>query len=333
MQQITIDPMVFAVDRPCGISRLWSSLIDGFRRERLDFEFAGNKGVPLPIRRHLPCRHRGQLYVPTLLSPTFNNHKNVQIVHDCIKERTYPTTKASLIKLRRKWLFNRATRLICVSEATKHDVGAIYGSAIANKATVIYNIIDADRIRRLASQGRVPRHIANQTASYTVGMYIGTRNNTKNFPECLTLFRADPNVRLVIVGPPPTSEEKLAYREFGNRMIFAGPLSDEDMFASLAASDFLFMPSTLEGFGMTLGESLSLGTPSLGLKTRINLEVSGGTMFTFESGDARSLGETLTRLQIAKRIESNVQERVLQRYSPDAVVKRYISTFAQACAS
>lgn len=331
MQLVTIDPMVFAVNRPCGISRLWSSLIDGFEREKFNFKLAGNSGLPLHIRRHVPCRHGGQLYVPTLLSPTFNNRRNVQIVHDCIKELTYPSAKARLIKLRRRWLFQRATRLICVSEATRTDVRSIYGHRIADKATVIHNIIDAEKVRRLARQGSAHPWLAQGPLNELTGVYIGSRNNTKNFGECRTLLRAKPSVRLLVIGPDASPEEVKSFEAYGDRMRFVGPLPDEDMFATLAGSDFLFMPSTLEGFGMTVGESLSLGVPSLGLDTRVNTEVSGGTMYTFASGNVRDLNETLQAIRQAQRLDGRVQNRVLSLYEPSFIVRKYMAAFEQAC--
>jgi len=231
--------------------------------------------------------------------------------------------------MRRRAIFNNASRIIAVSEATRDDVREVYGEAIASKVTVIHNPVDVDDVRALSKVAQVPELIPTVLRGARYCMYVGNRIGAKNFAEVRTVLAADAYMHIVVVGPPLSRKDVRFIGEDLTRVHFVGPVADGILFALLASSEFLFFPSTQEGFGIPIVESMALGVPVLALKNKTIAEVSGGAAYYFETGDKLSVASALRAI----RSDRQDQERyrlIVDRYRPEVIVPRYAETFARS---
>jgi glycosyltransferase involved in cell wall biosynthesis len=114
-------------------------------------------------------------------------------------------------------------------------------------------------------------------------------------------------VHLRLVGDGPLRgelEQRVAALGLGDRVTFAGSLSQEDLAAELERADFLVLPSIVardgntEGLPNALIEGMAVGLPVV--STRVTgipeLVVDGATGLLAEPGDAASTADALRRL-------------------------------------
>lgn len=344
---VVTDPLAFALRSRGGVARVWNALLPRFLQADVDLRFTcgataadafgdgyevglrrleARYRLPATVRRFVPYAGRQGVFFPTYFRPCGPGVPNIQLVHDCIKELYYPLGKQVLARMRRSQLYRNATKLIAISESTRLDLIRLHGEAIEERIEVIYNPVDYERIHRCATQevptedyGRVTAWI--DTRPFV--MFIGYRAGVKNFRQVRHLLAALVDHVVVAVGDPPTAEEKRLADDCGGRICYAGPLGDVAMFRLLKQSEFLFFPSTLEGFGLPIVESLLLGTPVMGLDTQTNRDVSLGLVEPFEGGSHASIKAAAARME---RLEDGDPRRLrlVERYDPDAVAARYI---------
>jgi glycosyltransferase involved in cell wall biosynthesis len=350
---IVIDPLAFAMRRIGGVARVWSTVLQGLcRADGLDVCLTGpdpkppspgpdfeakilalEKGYAIPAnwRRFIPYRGPADVFFPTYLRPSNKGIRNIQLVHDCIKEITYPTWKSALVRTRRKRIFQQADRILAISQGSREDIYRIYGLAIGDRVRVIPNPVDLEYIRHCinAESGQAEwdkwqKVIGRRPFS----VFIGARRGVKNFREVRNLLAALPDYLLIAVGNEPNREELELSAAFPGRVHYAGRLPDAVMFKMLQASNFLFFPSVFEGFGMPVVESLLIGTPVLGINTQVNREISMGLVTFFENGSIDSLRDSMTRI---KRIPENAPALLAlkERYGPQNIVNQYIQAIKE----
>jgi glycosyltransferase involved in cell wall biosynthesis len=351
---VVIDPLAFELRAVGGVSRVWSILLPRLLETGLDVRFTGSvkgpelvragtvdaiqrfqpsRSIPATIRRFIPYLGKADLFFPTYFRPCIPGTRNIQLIHDCTKELFYPMAKAGLARIRRRNLYRNADCLISVSETTRLDVYRLYGAKLGDRVRVIHNPVDFDYLTRCVESE--DESVKFSQWLRTIGsrpfcLYIGYRAGVKNFREARHLMSGLPDHIVIVVGAPPTPAEQQFSDEFGGRIVYTGPCSDNLMFKLLKRSDFLFFPSLVEGFGLPVIESLYLGTPVVALDTQINREVSLGLITKYECGSATSLRDAVNRLN---RVSPDDPKRkaLIDMYDPEKVCERYRQTILAFC--
>lgn len=116
--------------------------------------------------------------------------------------------------------------------------------------------------------------------------------------------RADSAIDLTVVGRPADEEYVRRVREqvddldLGDRVAFAGELSDAELEAVLRAGDCLAVPSRYEGFGIVYLEGMSFGLPAIASAAGGAEDVvsDGETGFLVDPGDAGAVADALDAL-------------------------------------
>lgn len=220
----------------------------------------------------LLCREKVELFhSPHFLVPLRRTCPQVVTIHDLIHLK-YPQDIPSLTgRLYSRAMVRAAVRLsdriITVSEYSKHDILRHYDIDPEN-VHVIYSGID-ETLRRVESADEIRKVLRRYEIEQEYILYTGIYKERKNHAGLLRAFaklvQAGVAADLVIAGPLADGEAKL--RQFATelgiagRVRFPGFVPDEDMPALYSGARVYACPSMYEGFGFTILEAMSCGTP------------------------------------------------------------------------
>ena len=154
-------------------------------------------------------------------------------------------------------------RVITVSEFSRRQLVEALG-VDSDRIEVVPNGIDTrfapgpgDDVRRRHGLGHGP-----------VALFLGGLKPRKNLARLLDAWRhvagAHADARLLIAGTGPLDgslRRRAATLGLGDRVTFAGRVAEADKVGYYNAADLFVSPSSLEGFGFTVGEAMSCGQP------------------------------------------------------------------------
>lgn len=332
--RIAFDEQVFAIQQFGGISRLFSELAKQYLfDEGFDVQLSP-LGAPvinhyllddprlraaLDVRpvasgyralAHYFTTRRPRPEVDVLHNTFYLPHglagypgaKRVVTIHDMIPELLPRTRRRlDLITLKRRYV-ERAEHVICVSEATRHDLVRTFGSFSA-EITVIPNGVDP-----AFTPGGAP--IPGLPPNYV--LFVGHRGQYKDADVLLRAFASistsHRDVDLVFVGGGPLSRLELsriaALNLAGRVHQFA--LADAQMPGAYGNATVFVFPSRFEGFGLPAVEAMACGTATLLADGTSLPEVGGDAAAYFRPADAADLATQLRAL-----LEDDAQRRRL----------------------
>lgn len=256
----------------------------------------------LPFNPFLP-RHTALFHATEHLLLPLRHIPTVLTIHDLIFERfPHYHKRLNYAFLRRTMpLFaRRATTIITVSHASRHDIVERYGVDPA-RVHVVYEA-PAPHFRP-----QPPDHVAAVRARYTLPerylLTVGTIEPRKNLARLLVAFErlhAGGLVNaLVIVG-----QRGWLYREFfqrleqspvRDRVILPGFVPDEDLPALYAGATLFALPSLYEGFGLPVLEAMAVGTPVACARVGALPEVGGQAAAYFDPTSVEEMTDVLSR--------------------------------------
>jgi len=172
-------------------------------------------------------------------------------------------------RLIEKYVYRRAERLIVLSNAFRDILVREYGIA-PERICVISGGVDVDRFR-----SRLSRIAARETLGWPTDrpILISVRRMTERMGldrlllAMQTIVKAQPDVLLMLGGTGHLSESlQKQSKALGleSHIRFLGFVPDALLPLAYRAADINVVPSVaLEGFGLTAGEALAAGTPSM----------------------------------------------------------------------
>ena len=242
--------------------------------------------------------------------PSDKGIKIVLTIHDL--NYLYDDSKSHLKK--KKFIedvgkkIDRADALVCISEYTKADVER-YFDISKKSCNVIYNGCNVEEINNLTTPSIIP----NSQFLFTIGA-ITTK---KNFHVLPSLLR-DNDLTLIIAGITQSEEYKekiIAEAKKYNvqdRVIFTGPVSENDKQWYLKNCAAFVFPSLSEGFGLPVVEAMYFGKPVFLSNLTSLPEIGGDAAYYFKNFDPDSMQKVL--IEGLKDFEkNNLSEKVMQR--------------------
>jgi glycosyltransferase involved in cell wall biosynthesis len=220
----------------------------------------------------------------------------VVTVHDMAHEKLpalFTGLRADLFRRRKAAAVREASAVVCVSEATRHDL-LEFLAVDPSRVHIVPHAVDAafTRSRAVAESGSLQRGFL---------LYVGGRHAYKNFAgllNALTHWDAARKLRLVVVGAPPTREERARVRDAGmaGSVTFAGPVDDAQLAGLYHTAAAFVLPSFCEGFGLPLLEAMAARCPVAASRIPSTLEVAGDFPFYFDPASEESM---VSALQLA----------------------------------
>lgn len=237
-----------------------------------------------------------------------------------------------------------AERLVCISEHTRQTVLA--QGVVPPERTATVHISLPRRLGK-AGPGEVDamrRRLGLDDAPYL--LYPANFWQHKNHRMLLTAFgmfaagRPDHALRLVLTGADTGLRRELAESAgrmgLGDRVVFAGYVSDEELSALLTGAMALVFPSLFEGFGMPLVEAMAVGTPILSSDATSLPEVAGDAALFFDPRRPDDIVAAITRLVdepgLCDALVRKGYERLAAIGGPGDMAREYLRIFENVLA-
>ncbi|MBA7698016.1 N-acetylgalactosamine-N,N'-diacetylbacillosaminyl-diphospho-undecaprenol 4-alpha-N-acetylgalactosaminyltransferase [subsurface metagenome] len=196
-------------------------------------------------------------------------------------------------------LYPKATRIISVSKGAKENLITDY-KVPENKCFVIYNMVDVERIRKLANE-RMAHPCPKENVLIVIA--CGRLTAQKNYPlllKAMSLVLRENSARLLILGEGEDQSKLEEYaRTLGisHNIAFLGFQSNP--FKYMSRATVFVLSSSWEGFGNVIIEAMACGIPVVSTRCPsgpdeiITDEVNG---LLVPVGDANALANAIVRL-------------------------------------
>jgi phosphatidylinositol alpha-1,6-mannosyltransferase len=230
-------------------------------------------------------------------------------------------------------------RVITVSEFSRRQLVETLGVA-RDLIEVVPNGVDE---RFAPGDGGVVRRKHGLGAG-PVALFLGGLKSRKNLPVLLEAWRevarARDDARLLIAGTGPleaTLRRRAAALGLGDRVVFAGRIAEADKVGYYNAADVFVSPSTLEGFGFTVGEAMSCGLPVVvsdrGALPELVVHGEGGIVGRADDAGqlARHLRELLGDAVLRERFGRFNRERIDRQFRWDRAARRVCDIYEDIC--
>ncbi|MBU4485845.1 MAG: glycosyltransferase [Candidatus Delongbacteria bacterium] len=191
------------------------------------------------------------------------NDRIIMTVHTT-PSRDYKGLKGKIYKFLINRYFNRADRVVTVSDGIKNDLILNYGVS-ESKIQTIYNFIDTGYIKRLSSEP-IEYEIKHLFEGGGTVITVGRLSEAKGQHHLIRAFKyvsaEVPDSSLVIVGDGELKEYLADLIEdlcLTNRVFLIG--NRDNPYKYLKHSDIFVLSSVYEGFGIVLIEAMACGLP------------------------------------------------------------------------
>jgi glycosyltransferase involved in cell wall biosynthesis len=154
--------------------------------------------------------------------------------------------------------------------------------------------VDAQRFHPSKCSAEIRHMLSGGECEKPLLLYVGRLSAEKDVGTLREVLRANPEVRLAIVGDGPLRRE--LERHFrGTATYFAGYLHGEALAAAYASADLFVMPSKTETLGLVVLEAMAAGCPVVACRAGgiPDAVENGVTGFLFEPSERKGLVTTV----------------------------------------
>ncbi|MDD5327098.1 MAG: glycosyltransferase family 1 protein [Phycisphaerae bacterium] len=261
----------------------------------------------------------------------------VVTVHDMIHERfpdLYKGSNQDQLRADKKHCVQCADTVICVSEATRQELGHFYGLNLSS----VYVVPNAcsDIFKRL-DNAELP---ATCKIEQPFLLYIGHRARYKNFDVLVKAYSRWPRrkeVALVLVGGKSFSESEQQLMEelaITGQVKLLRDINDEILCCLYNRALAFVYPSLYEGFGIPLLEAMSCGCPVVASCIPSTIEVTGDCPIYFDPMEEddllNALDIALSEGRNSKRVRTGLEKVKSYSWNKTAVqtLKVYRNIYA-----
>jgi len=237
------------------------------------------------------------------------------------------------------WLTYEAWRVICCSSYMVDEVRRVF-SLPSDKIRLIPNGVYPDRLR----QKEVPPGFKDRWALpyerivFFVGRLVPEKGVQVLLEAVPKILAHCPEAKFVIAGTGPFQDflrQKANDLAVGDKVCFAGYISEEDRDCLYRVADVAVFPSLYEPFGIVALEAMAAGTPvvvsdSGGLAEIVSNNQDGLWAIT---GSANSLAdrviEILTNRDLAQRLAQNAMNKVYAQYDWQIISAKTVTVYEE----
>lgn len=322
--KLYLDNIIFSSQTSGGISVYWKELLNRilkdesqeltvieqeknssniFRKkiiipmEKLSYE---NK-FPLSIYKFLPLTKKieeNSIFHSSYYRVSYSkNVKNIVTVHDFTHEYFFPFHKKILNYWKKKLALMKADGIICISENTKKDLLKFHPWAKNKKIKVIYNGVGDEffPIENIEKENII--------------LFIGSRVSYKNFNLAIEILKELPKYKLIIIGGGKLTNIEIKKLEsiIPGRYEQKLRISSEELNREFNRAFCFIYPSSYEGFGIPILESMKAGCPVITTNKSSIPEVAGNAAFLVQNISKENFVDKIIKLE-----NSEIRNRLIK---------------------
>ena len=229
-------------------------------------------------------------------------------------------------------------RIITVSEFSKRQLSGSLAIG-GDRVEVVPNGVD-ERFRAGPADPALRSRHGLRTGP--VVLFLGGLKPRKNLPFLLGVWREvmtkRPDATLLVVGAGPLGaglRRQAAALGLGRGVVFAGRVAEAEKVAHYRLADVFVFPSSLEGFGLAVGEAMSCGLPVVasdqGALPELVVDARGGIICP--DGDVAAFTRALLRLLAAADLRAQFggfnRDRVEERFRWGPAARRVLDIYEE----
>ena len=231
--------------------------------------------------------------------------KSVAVFHDLSFEH-YPEHIPFFSRMHYRHFFpkfaQKATRIVTVSQFSKHDIHQQYGVNTA-KIDVVYDGANEDyRPLPIKEQDVIRKRFTNGCPYFIFIGSLHPRKNLVNLFKAFDIFKntTGSDIKLLIVGAKKwwTKDISRTFKsmDHSGEVVFSGRLNAEELVKVLGSSLALTYVSYFEGFGIPIVEAFRCGTPVITSNVTSMPEVAGDAALLVDPFNPRSIADAMIQV-------------------------------------
>jgi glycosyltransferase involved in cell wall biosynthesis len=263
--------------------------------------------------------------------------RSVVTVHDLIYAH-YPATTTSVLSRGLRALLpavcRKAHRILVPSRATARDLEMLLGISPGK-----IDVIPEGPGHRPTAQPTPERELRARLAlgGQPLVLSLSARRPHKNLTRLIEAIARVPEVTLVLPGYSTRFDAELrrVARESGagDRVVFCGWVSDEDLEGLYRAARCLAFPSLAEGFGLPVLEAMARGVPVTCSNASALPEVAGDAALLFDPESVDAIAAAVRRMVADERLRAHLAARGRARaatFSWEATAAATVESYRRA---
>jgi glycosyltransferase involved in cell wall biosynthesis len=225
---------------------------------------------------------------------------------------TFPQRLVSYLNQVVPWSVGRASHILADSEATKHDLTALW-QVPSEKISVLYSGVNK-RFQPVTDVGRITAvRQKYRLQEWPYVLSVGTLQPRKNYQMLIRAFQplADklPHHLVISGGKGWLYDEmmaEVARQGLTGRVHFIGFVDDADLPTLYSEASLFAFPSLYEGFGLPLLEAMGCGTAVLTSNSSSLPEVAGDAAWQLAPQDQSAWTEALDTLLTNSQVQNRL---------------------------
>lgn len=265
------------------------------------------------------------------LKPAKVNAIKILTIHDMnpVHEKFRSARRMAKYLNRLRGYIASCDKIVAISRFVASDIAQYFPQA-AGKIAVIYN--GAEKLQ--INESHIPAFKPSGKFLFTIG-YVGEKKNFHVLPALLQ----ENDYTLVIAGVLTPYTEKIMSEaaRFGctDRVVIAGPVSEDDKAWYFKNCEAFLFPSIAEGFGLPVIEAMHFGKPVFLSKFTSLPEVGGDSAYYFDSFEPeqmlRVFGNGMKDFTENNRAVSIM--KYAARFSWETSAKQYLQLYEECLAN
>lgn len=275
------------------------------------------------------------LFIPTYYNPYFvkdiGSKPFVLTVYDMIHELFPEYFKNDSLNVveNKRYLMEKATRIIAVSENTKQDIIKIYPHIDNAKIDVVYHG---------CSIKKVYKAIDYLPVNYI--LFVGVRDSYKNFNFLVTAIAEflinNHDLFLICAGGGTFNaiEYELICKLGLENQVFQRSFQEDELATFYKEAKCFVFPSKYEGFGIPVLESMASGCPVVLAHHSSFPEVAGSAGVYFELNNSKDLRDKIEMLVQDESLRNEYSQKGLEevkKFSWQKAAKECLIVYKKAC--